>query len=175
MKVEENSSHTLVPTAGVKFEDQMKVVRAYVVLENDEQRLVHYKDVMKITRLARTQISGLNSFLVMLGLLTHESRGNYSPTDAARILCAQVGEAAFLEIRTTIADSPLARRVRAYFLVHGSNSREELIEFLLDEANSKEPARADTAVEWLVRSGFLAESDDGMLRLNQANRGKTKG
>ncbi|MFW9800259.1 MAG: hypothetical protein ACFFD9_07480, partial [Candidatus Thorarchaeota archaeon] len=79
----DEASPTLVPTSGVRFEDQVRVVRAYVVLSNNGTVPVHLKEVKGITRLARSQISGLNSFMVMLGLLEHVSRGHYKPTTAA--------------------------------------------------------------------------------------------
>lgn len=157
---------TIIPTSGVKFTDQVKSIRAYVVIASRDNNPVHYKGVMQITRLGRTQISGLNSFFVMLGLLEPSKKGYYIPTEAALTLCQNLpGEEEFSSIRDVLEKSYLSRTVREYFLVHGRSDRDSLIAFLLDQAGSKEASRASTAIDWLESVGLVKMRDDGLMEL----------
>jgi len=167
MELEKNRKATLVPTAGVKFEDQVKVLRAYAVLGAKRDDGAHYKEVMRVTRLARTQISGLNSFLVMLGLLSSPKRGQYKPTGAVTTFSSKSpGEEDFTMLREEISHSPLFRITEQFFLIHGSGPRGDFVSYLMEEAASKEPARADSAIEWLVRVDLLRQDEQGVLSLS---------
>lgn len=57
---------TLVPTSSMSFEKQVLILRAYVVLTNKGTTPVHYKKVMRGTRLGRSQISSGPPFLLKL-------------------------------------------------------------------------------------------------------------
>ena len=61
------------------FDKQVLILRAYVVLSNMGKQPVHYKRVMTITNLARTQVSGVNAFFVGLGFLEIVEKGTYLP------------------------------------------------------------------------------------------------
>lgn len=122
---------------------------------------------MKITRLNRTQVSGLNSFLVMLGLLESSKRGYFIPTESARKMCAGSPRSEdFTEIKSPVLESALFRRVDDFFLVHGNSPKQDLIEFVLEESGGTISSRAENAIEWLIKSGTLTENDDGTLTLS---------
>ncbi len=157
----DEASPTLVPTSGVRFQDQIRVVRAYVVLSNNGNEPVHLKEVKGITRLARSQISGLNSFMVMLGLLEHVSRGHYKPTTASVNLCSSdPGEEDFGQITTVLERSALFSFVEQYLRVHGGGSCQGLIEYIMEKAGTEETYRVQSAVEWLIRSGLVERGQD---------------
>ncbi|UCH03992.1 MAG: hypothetical protein JSW05_10450 [Candidatus Thorarchaeota archaeon] len=152
---------TLVPTSGVRFEDQVRVVRAYVILSNNGTEPVHLKEVKGITRLARSQISGLNSYMVQLGLLEHVSRGHYKPTTAAVNLCSSApGEEDFSQVTAVLEGSALFSLVQQYLRVHGGGSSPGLIEYIMEKAGTEETYRVQSAVEWLIRSGLVERGQD---------------
>ncbi|MFW9787159.1 MAG: hypothetical protein ACFFE2_15810 [Candidatus Thorarchaeota archaeon] len=162
---EDDISRPLVPTSGVSFDDQVRIIRAYVVLSENGKNPVHYKDVMRITRLGRTQISGVNSFMVMLGLLVNTSRGNYSPTEAAIDFSnCDPGDENFTQIASILEKSLLFRNVNRYLRIHGGGMSQGLVEFIMEEAGTKEESRVSSALEWFSRSGliqpFLEEESD---------------
>ena len=160
-------SNSLIPNSDVKFDDQIKVLRAYVVLFNKSSEDIHYKDVMKITRLNRTQVSGLHSFLVMLGLLEFSKRGYYIPTESVRKMCAGLpGTEDFAEIKSSVSESPLFKKVRDFFLVHGDSPKQDLTEFILDESGGTISSRVENAIEWLIRTRILEENEDEILVLS---------
>ena len=152
-------SRTLVPTSGVSFEDQVRVVRAYVVLSDNGKTPVHYKDVMRIAQLGRSQISGVNSFLVTLGLLENTSRGDYKPTEAAVSLCnCEPDNEDFNTIASELERSLLFTYVDRYVRIHGGGMGQGLMEYIMGEAKTRERNRVSSALEWFIRAGLI-ESD----------------
>ena len=157
---EEETSQTLVPTSGVSFDNQVRIVRAYVVLSDNGTNPVHYKEVMRITRLGRTQISGVNSFLVMLGLLEKTSRGYYKPTAAAVSFCdCNPGAEDFEGLSPTLGNSMLFTHVEQYLKVHGGGSSTSLAEYIMERAETDQIFRVQSALEWLIRSGIIERND----------------
>ncbi|MHA2135739.1 MAG: hypothetical protein ACW99J_17930 [Candidatus Thorarchaeota archaeon] len=155
------NQRTLVPTSGVSFEDQVRIVRAYVVLSDNGSVPVHYKEVMRITRLGRTQISGVNSFVVMLGLLENTSRGNYLPTKVAIDLCnCNPGSEDFTLINTSLQQSDLYTYVDRYLKIHGGGMDQELLEYIGDESETKEHSRISSALEWFIRAGLIEDNSE---------------
>ena len=77
------SNGIMIPTQGVSNEKQRLILRAYVSLTKRGLEPIHYLEVVKRGRLGRTQVCGVNSFFVGLGLLEEVDKGTYLPTKAA--------------------------------------------------------------------------------------------
>jgi len=153
----EDSESALVPTSGVAFRDQVLVLRAYVVLSNFGNVPVHYKRVMEETGLSRTQISGLNSFFTTLNFLELQERGNYKPTEVAvRFFDPLLGQEHFEELQPAIENSLLNAAIRNHVLIHGEQTWEELVDFLLRKTHTSVSSRAERALEWLTLSNTLS-------------------
>lgn len=153
----EDSEATLVPTSGVAFKDQILVLRAYVVLSDFGNKPVHYKEIMEATGLARTQISGLNSFFSTLNFLEPEERAKYKPTEAViRFFDPLLGREHFEELTPAIENSLLFSTIQNHILIHGEQTWEELVDFLLRKTHTTVSSRAERALEWLTLSNALS-------------------
>jgi hypothetical protein len=147
------------------FETQIRILRAYAVLGKGEKP-VHYKQVMRAARVARTQVAGVDSFFVGLGLLQSVSRGMYTATkQAIDFLGKGPGEEDFSKLSSLLIESELFRFVQNLFLIHGSLSRAQFINHLLEESGEKTPSRAERALEWLERAELIGFDEQGNVTI----------
>jgi hypothetical protein len=146
----------LVPTSSMSFERQVLILRAYVVLTNKGTTPVHYKKVMRSTRLARSQISGVNSFFVSLGFLERVDEGTYIPKQAVvDFFSSKPGQEDYSNLVPALEKSPLFQFVRNLVLIHGTLSHDELIEHLLEESGEKTVSRAKRSLQWLEKTKLI--------------------
>jgi len=157
---------TLVPTSSMSFEKQVLILRAYVVLTRMGVEPIQYKRVVTATRLARTQISGVNSFFLGLGFLKKVEKGTYLPAkEVVEFYNEELGKENYSALKPLVAGSTLYRRVSGMIMIHGSATKEEIIEYLLEESGEKTGSRAGRALEWLEHAGLIAIGNSGDIRL----------
>ncbi len=157
----EEEKPTLVPTSSMKFEKHVLILRAYVVLTDNGKSPVHYKTVMKMTRLARTQISGTNAFFVGLGLLRKVDEGIYNPVDQSVLFIGEKpGDEDFSVLKPVLQYSALYRFIKGLIRIHGTVTVDDAVSFLLEESGEKSPERAKRALEWLEKCGLMSTVDD---------------
>jgi len=157
---------TLVPTSSMNFEKQVLILRAYVVLTKMGVEPVHYKRVMTATRLARSQISGVNSFFLGLGFLRKVDKGTYLPAEAVvRFYSDRHGDEDYSALKQTLVNSALHERVKGMVLIHGGATEQELVDYLLEESGEKTRSRARRALDWLERTNLIMIDEDGSVRL----------
>lgn len=162
----ESTDTTLVPTSSMSFEKQIRVLKAYIVLSNRGIEPLHYKQVLRFTRLARTQISGVNAFFVSLGFLKRVERGTYIPTDA--FLQSQPfahGRVQLESLQPIVRDSPLYSFVRGVLMIHGEVQVDGLVALLLEESGESTKSRAKRALEWLERTKLITVDEKGNVGL----------
>ncbi len=157
---------TLVPTSSMSFEKQVLILRAYVVLTSMGKEPVHYERVMAATRLARTQISGVNSFFLGLGFLKKVEKGTYLPAkEVVEFYNKEPGKDDYLALKPLVSESLLYQRVRGMIMIHGSATEAESLKYLLDESGETMKDRAKRALEWLERVGLISISGDGYVQV----------
>ncbi|MHA1246802.1 MAG: hypothetical protein ACTSPE_05700 [Candidatus Thorarchaeota archaeon] len=157
---------TIVPTSSMSFEKQVLVLRAYVVLSNMGRDSVHYKKVVRITKMARTQVSGVNAFFVTQGFLKPSGRGLYLPTqETVEFYSSQPGRETYSALTSILRESPLFNLVRGAVLIHGHATVDEIIDLLLTESGEKTRSRAKRALQWLERCGLIEIDAEKQVRL----------
>ncbi|MFW9803812.1 MAG: hypothetical protein ACFFFC_14215 [Candidatus Thorarchaeota archaeon] len=157
---------TLVPTSSMNFEKQVRILRAYVVLTNYGKAPVHYIQVVRSSRVARTQVSGVNSFFVTLGFLEEVEQGIYLPKkEVVDFFNETPGEENFGTLSPLLKESPLYNFIKNLILIHGIVTYEQGIEHLLEESGEKTVSRAKRSLDWLQRSGLIALKDGNLIVL----------
>lgn len=158
-----------MPTAAVALEDQVRILRSYVTLSKNGTIDIHYKKVVEDTKLARTQISGVNSFFQSLGFLITPKRGYYRPVESVVRFANLLPPAnPFLVLVDTIRESRLWKTILNKFVISQKTKieRVEIIKLILRLAASDEKYRAESALSWLIRAGFLIEDGEKYLSLS---------
>ncbi len=159
---------TLVPTSSMSFDKHILILRAYVVLSNNGIDVVHYKMVMRRTGLARTQISGVNSFFVSLGVLKKKAKGEYMPAEAVvHFVGNRPGNEVFFKLVSIVASSPLYNFVEGLLRIHGKVTKEDAIGYLLKESGEKTVSRAERALDWLEKVGLIVLSQDEYIEIQE--------
>ncbi len=149
MDANESEVTTLVPTSSMSFENQVLILRAYVILSDKGSKPIHYKKVVSATRLARTQISGVNEFFIGLGLIKRTEKGTYLPSkELVRFYSKDLGNEDYEKLRKPIGDSTLFSSVKGFILIHGSATESEIIDYLLEESGETTRSRAKRSLEW---------------------------
>lgn len=165
MKESNEEDVTLVPTSSMSFEKQVRILRAYVVLSERGSKPIHYREVVSATRLARTQVSGVNSFFEGLGLIRKAAKGTYVPAEELVKFYSDVpGDEDYNYLRNLIDGSELHGRVRSFIQIHGSATEGELFDYLLDISGETTRSRASRALEWLTRTGLIRTCEDGTVQ-----------
>ncbi|MHA2005639.1 MAG: hypothetical protein ACW960_16375, partial [Candidatus Thorarchaeota archaeon] len=159
---------TLVPTSSMDFEKQVLILRSFVVLTDMGKNPVHYKRVVSMTRTARSQISGTNSFFVGLGFLKRVDKGTYLPAkELVEFFSKTPGEEDFLVLRPLLEKSALFATVKNLMLVHGEATEKETIEYVLRESGEKTESRARRALDWLEKAGLVFINPRGQLLIRE--------
>jgi len=147
-----------MPTAAIALEDQVKILRSYVALSKEGQLEVHYMKVVDDTKLARTQISGVNAFFVSLGFLSSTKRGYYSPTSSIiQFVSTKPPTNPFPFLADTLRNSRLWDMITNKFVVSQQQKVEknDIVRIILRLTSSNEKYRAESALEWFFRSNLL--------------------
>ena len=166
MVANESEKDTIVPTSGMSFENQVLILRAYVILSEKGLKPIHYRKVMSATRLARTQISGVNEFFIGLGLLKRVEIGTYLPSEElVQFYSKDVGNEDYEKLRKPIRDSTLFRSVKGFILIHGFATENEIIDYLLEESGETTKSRAKRSLEWLERTQLIEIADNNEVIL----------
>lgn len=164
--VEEDDKVTLVPTSSMDFDKQVLILRAYVVLSNMGKQPVHYKRVMTITNLARTQVSGVNAFFVGLGFLEIVEKGTYLPAkEVVKFYNETPGEEDYTSLQPVLMSSQLYDKIRSLILIHGKTTEDDLITYLLEESGETTRSRAKRALDWLECTGLISIDDNSNVHL----------
>lgn len=157
---------TIVPTSGMSFDRQIMILRAYVVLSDFGRSPVQYLRVVNTLNIARSQVSGVNSFFVGLGLLNQVEDGLYLPTACTLEFYSQMpGTEDFSKIKRCIESSELFQIVRNFILIHGSASETTILSEVLRASGTSTNARARRAIEWLARCELIEINDDEVISI----------
>ncbi len=157
---------TLVPTSSMSFEKQVLILRAYVILTSKGTAPVHYRRVMRSTRLARTQISGVNSFFASIGFLERVDEGTYIPTQAVvDFFGIKPSQEDYSKLVPALEKSPLFQLVKDLVLIHGTLSHDELIEHLLEESGGKTVSRVKRALQWLEKTKLIEVDTESIVKI----------
>lgn len=166
--MDKNNTTTLVPTSGMSFEHQVKILRTYLVLSKMGEVPVHFKKVMRMTESARSQISGVNSFFEGLGFLERVETGTYKPTSEILGFYSNTpGEENFKELSSSLEKSELFQFVKDAVMIHGDPSLETLLSLLLKESRTQTKSRARRAIQWLASSGLITIDDENIVHITE--------
>jgi len=154
----------------MSFEKQVLILRAYVVYSEKGLNPVHYRTVVSATRVARTQVSGVNAFFTGLGFIRRTGKGTYVPTaECVRFYSDEPGKEDYNYLREPVERSELYSRVRNFVQVHGSTTEKQIVNYLLDLSGETTPSRARRALEWLVRTNLVRIGDEGSLEMTKGD------
>jgi hypothetical protein len=160
---------TLLPTAGMAFRTQVLIMRAYVVLTESGQKPIHYLDVVRRANLHRTQVSGVNSFFVGLGMLVETENGKYLPTDSAVVAFQGTpGSEDFSSLREPLQKTRLFQFVRDQLMIQDAISSDDLERQLIAEAWKGVRSRARRSLQWLEAAGLIRITEDSLVVLSEA-------
>ena len=155
------NNETMIPTQGVSNEKQRLILRAYALLTKKGISPIHYLEVVKRGRLGRTQVCGVNSFFVGLGLLEEVDKGTYLPTKAALdFLGDDLNEQNYSAIASVLKTSCLYDFVQGQIAIHENITYTDLVEDLLKESQSKEAYRAKRALDWLLFASLIESNEE---------------
>ena len=121
---------------------------------------------MAITKLARTQISGVNSFFVGLGFLNSIEKGTYLPAkEVIEFYTEKPGDENYSSLQPVVRTSSLYEKIRSLILVHGKATETGLIDYLLEESGETTKSRAKRALDWLEHTGLLTIEENEEVQL----------
>jgi hypothetical protein len=159
---------TIIPTQGVSNEKQRLILRAYASLTNRGTEPIHYLEIVKRGRLGRTQVCGVNSFFVNLGLLKEVDKGKYLPTKATlEFLGDDFNKQNYEALNSVLKSSRLYDFVQGQIAIHGSIIYDDLVQDLLKEAQSSESYRAKRALDWLLFANLIEITEEGYVRIKE--------
>ena len=162
----EEEKVTLVPTSSMDLDKQVLILRAYVVLTKMGTQPVHYKRVVSMTRVARSQASGVNAFFIGLGFLKRVDKGTYMPAkELIEFYSETPGEENFLALTSLLRQSTLFDTVENLLLVHGQATEKEVIDYLLEESGEKTESRARRALDWLEKARLIKIGADKQVQV----------
>lgn len=160
------SDRSLIPTQGVSNEKQRLILRAYASLTKKGTEPIHYLEVVKRGRLGRTQVCGVNSFFVELGLLKEVEKGTYLPTKATLdFLGDDLNDHNYDMINPVLRTSCLYDFIQGQIAIHGDITYDDLVGDLLKESHSSEVYRAKRALDWLLFANLIETTVEGYVRI----------
>ena len=153
-----------LPSSGVSFEGQLKMLRAYVNASEGGAKPVSLDRLAAVTQISRTTVSSCNRFFEASNFITKEKIG-YKPTEGLISFVKQLPwneERAKSFLRNMIEDTLYEKELHVLFGTNPTMTREELVIALGSSAGARPDQKAslDTLVKFVIYAGFLMEEPD---------------
>jgi len=163
------AAREVLPSTGLSFESQLKILRAYVTASEGGTKVVTLERIAAITQFSRFTVSSCNAFFAASNFIDREKNG-YRPTEGLVSFIRQQPwneEQAKGFLRTMMKDTWYEKELRVLFEINPEMTAEELINALgsVVSARTDQKGALETLMKFVSYAGLVVtDAETGKTR-----------